>query len=184
MKTGAILALVMLACVARADQWSLPKPRAFASPNGRYILRVIPGDSDAGRKTTAVILEISQKEDRYEKIREYPLANHWAPADAFISDAAEVYTFDDWGSAGYNLVLVWYSAEGQKKAEYSLAQLIPERQRKEIIDHHSTKSSIWWRSSHRPWIDMGYLHVEDVLGGIISVDPERNLHYDPSEVTK
>src|SRR5262245_42586777 len=106
----AALVLVVMACLgnAFADTWARPRPRAFVSHSGQFVLRVVPGDTTAGKTPMAVILELGSDGESYAKVREFPLVNRWAPVEACISDDAEVFTCDDWGQTGKEHVVVSY----------------------------------------------------------------------------
>lgn len=162
---------------AFADSFGPPEPSAYASPSGRYVLRILPGDSQ--KKPVAVIFELASDGGGYTKKKEFPLVNRRAPVEACISDSGEVYTFDNWGMMGYDHVAVWYSAEGKMKADFTLAQLFPARQLAEIRDKHSSISSIHWRKGV-PWINGPHVIVYDALGGYVSIT-QGVAEYTPKE---
>jgi hypothetical protein len=182
MKALAILAFVLLLPAAFADSWGPPGVRGYSSPSGRYVLRVVPGDWKTEKTTIAVVYELSGDGLRYEKKREFTLLNAWSPVEACISDTAEVYTFDSWGRVGYGSVVIWYSAEGQKKKEYTLADLIPEKPRAEIVERHSSKSSIWWRRG-MPYFNGPHLIIDDTAGGYVCLT-QGTIDYSPAEKEK
>ena len=208
MKAFAWLAFALLIPAAFADQWNSPESRAFPSPNGHFILRVVPGhihisgeipglerfnlppDTQPTRSTMAQIFELTAKGDRYQKIREFSLLNQSSPVDACISDLGEVYTFDDWGSMGRGLVVVCYSADGKLKKEFTLEDLIPAKPRAEIEENHRSVSSTWWRKDSGriqttvPHFGMGYIVViTDILGGNVVIIPSDTItaKYYPAE---
>lgn len=151
-----------------ADSWGPPEPVGCASPSGRYVLRIFPGDIQRKTKPMAVVFELSKDGGRYVKTREFPLLNRLAPVQACISNTAEVVTFDDWGGMGYDHVVVWYSPDGNLKTEYTLAQLFPEKQLSEIRDNHRSVSSIHWLRGV-PYFNGSCLIMQDVLGGYVSL---------------
>lgn len=151
-----------------ADSWAPPSSRAYASPSGKLVLRILPGDGQTGKKPLAVILELSNDGESYTKKKEFSLVNRWSPVEACISDEAEVFTFDDWGMMGFEHVVVWYAADGTKKSEYSLAQIFPAKQLSEIEEKHRSVSSIHWRDG-RPWINGPHLIIPDALGGYVTI---------------
>jgi hypothetical protein len=150
------------------DKWSPPSPSAYTSPSGKLVLRILPGDSQSGKKPVAVILELSGDGESYTKKKEFPLVNRESPVEACISDEAEVFTFDDWGMMGFDHVVVWYAADGKKKSEYSLNQLFPAKQLAEIKRKHRSVSSIRWRDG-KPWVNGPHLIIPDALGGYVSI---------------
>jgi hypothetical protein len=162
-----------------ADKWAPPSPRAYASPSGKFVLRILPGDSRSSKKALAVILELSSDGESYTKKKEFPLVNRWSPVEACVSDEAEVFTFDEWGMMGFEHVVVWYAADGKKKSEYSLAQLFPAKHLSEIKKKHQTVSSIHWRDG-RPWINGPHLIIPDALGGYVSIT-QGAAEYTPKE---
>jgi hypothetical protein len=165
-----ILLAVSVAVSGYADSWARPSPRAYASPSGKLVLRILPGDGQTGRKALAVIFELSSGAESYTKKKEFPLVNLWSPVDACISDEAEVFTFDDWGMMGIEHVLVSYGADGKKKSEYSLAQLFPAKPLSEISENYrsASSSSIYWRRG-RPYINGVHLIIPDALGGSVCI---------------
>lgn len=177
------LILILLAFGAAvscyADSWAPPSPRAYASPSGKLVLRILPGEIQSGKKPLAVILELSNDGESYVKKKEFPLVNRWAPVEACISDDAEVFTIDDWGMMGFEHVVVWYAADGKKKSEYSLGQLFPAKQLSEIKERHRTVSSIHWRDG-KPWINGPHLIIPDALGGYVCIT-QGVAEYTPKE---
>jgi hypothetical protein len=47
------------------------------------------------------------------------------PADVFITDKGDVYTFDDWGREGRQIAVVRYSADGKKPKIFAMGDLFP-----------------------------------------------------------
>jgi len=183
MKALAIIAFALLFSTVRADSWSPPEPKASSSPSGRYVVRVTPGDWKTKKKPVAIVFELSRDGASYEKRREFPLLNAESPVDICISEAAEVFTFDDWGRMGYSFVVVWYSEEGQKKKEFTLEELFPPKPLAEIKEEHSSKSSIHWRGVGRARINGPHLIIPDVLGGYVSLT-HGTIEYMPSESSR
>jgi hypothetical protein len=162
------LAALVALSQAHADEWSQPSPKASASPSGKFVLRVLPGDFRTGGKPLAIILELTSDGERYLKKREFPLVNSVFPVAACISDDAEVFTFDEWHRMGYEHVVVWYAADGTVKREYGLEQLFPEKQLAEIRKKHRSVSSLHWRQ-WKPYINGPALIIPDALGGYVMI---------------
>jgi len=163
-----ILLAISAAVIGYADKWSPPVPRVYTSPSGRLVLKVFPSDRQKGTDSLAVILQLGNDGVSYTKKREFPLVNQWSPVEAFISDEAEVFTFDDWGMMGRKHAVVWYASDGKRRSEYSLTQLFPEKQLSEIREKHQSVSSIHWRGG-KPRMNGRDLIIPDVLGGHISI---------------
>ena len=176
---SATLLAISMFSIARADSWAFPKPRSFLSESGQYVLRIIPGKSAENSKAIAIIFELNSEGDKYIKKKEFPLVNHLSPADAIISDKGEVFTFDDWGNAGYRHVVVYYSVDGKIKADYTLQQLFPAKQFKELCDNHSTVSSVWWRGGVPRFDDSLSVIIDDALGGCIAIANNGKVEYFP-----
>jgi len=70
-----ILVLVSIAISGYADSWGHPSPAGAISPSGRFVLRILPGDSQSGKKPLAVIFELSRDGENYDKRQEFPLVN-------------------------------------------------------------------------------------------------------------
>ena len=143
------------------------------------MLRILPGDNKSGKKSAAMILELTKNGESYTKKNEFSLVNSRSPVDACISDEAEVFTFDDWGRMGFEHAVVCYARDGKKKAEYSLAQLLPAKQLAEIKKNHQSASSIEWRSGS-PYLMGLQLIIPDVLGGYVSIT-QNGPEYVPKE---
>lgn len=169
MKRLAFIFLAVAAVISGyADSWAAPSPRAYASPSGKFVLRILPGDSQTGKGPLAVILELSSDGGSYLKKKEFSLVNRWSPVEACISDEAEVFTFDDWGRMGSESAVVWYAADGKIKRKYTLEQLFPEKQLSEIREKHRSVSSTHWREG-RPYINGPHVIILDPLGGYVSL---------------
>jgi hypothetical protein len=178
--TFIVLFALGLLTSAFADSWSPPEPIASASPSGRYVLRVIPSDTQAKSPPVAVVFELSRDGGSFTKKGEFQLVNKRAPVEACISDSGEVYTFDDWGRMGYDHAAVWYSADGKKKAEFSLAQLFPAKVLAAIEKDHRTVSSVHWRRG-RPYINGPHVIIDDALGGYITLTQGVIDYYPPEK---
>ena len=163
-----VLLLLASLCRSSADSWGAPSPSGYSSPSGKYVLRILPGDSQAGKKSLALVFEIASNDDKYNKRNEFPLVNARAPVDACISDQGEVITFDDWGMMGYEHVIVWYTANGKTHREYQLLNLFPAPELLKIREKHTTKSSVHWRRD-RPYFNGPILVIPVSLGGYITI---------------
>ena len=159
---------MFLTLTTNADSWLPPKPIASASPDGRIVVRIIPGDFETKKKPTATIFELSEDSLSYKKVREFPLINNMAPLTACISNSGELSTFDNWGGTGKKHVAVCYTLTGEVKIEFTLDQLFPAEAVATLKMKHQSMSSIDWREG-QPMINGSYIIVYDVLGGYVCI---------------
>ena len=118
---SALLALLLLgAGAASADDW--PGPRVFAtfSDNGRFFVRIVPGDSvgdtvgfagaPKGRYATALLYALGP--DRgYRLQQEITLVNPVSPLSALVADDGAFITFDNWHNVGFGKVVAIYAPD-------------------------------------------------------------------------
>jgi hypothetical protein len=182
MKAFALLVLTVLLPSAIAYMPEEPRPHAAASPEGRYVVRVMPATSE--ERAMATVYELTPEGIRYEKSRAFSLVHRNEPADVFITDKGDVYTFDDWGREGRQIAVVRYSADGKKPKVFTMGKLFPAPQLTEIERTHRVRGPINWRGEGPYGLRGGMpmsevLVVPDVLGGHLVFSGE-DVEYEPA----
>ena len=151
-KHALALALCLVTGAAGADSWSNPLPRAYASPTGLRVVRVIPGtDKGAvlgyqgaprGAPARAIVYRLNTGGD-YAKSTEFELLNPISPMFAAVSDNGELITLDNWHNMGIGeSVVVVYSPQGRVVRSLGLAIIYSAE---ELAKLPLSVSSIWWR---------------------------------------
>jgi hypothetical protein len=178
MRTLVALVLAGVAAAVQADSWPAAVATAMASPDGKIVVRVLPGDSlgdvvgfagaKKGKPARALFYRL-EGEDRYAKYQEAELLNPVAPMYFAVSDAGEVVTLDNWHNAGFGKVVVVYAPSGQVRRSYSLADLYSSN---ELRRAERSTSSIWWRCPYPPLLQARSpgLAVNDRLGNVLAID--------------
>lgn len=163
---GCALSLVF-PVLANGDQWSLPEPRKYFSPNKTYCLEVIPkklesqlkyfedkvnnrenpGAAKGHESGPKGILYRANKGGSYRRIRSFPLVNEVSPVDAIVSNTGNYFvTFDNWHSAGYGAdAVVIYRSDGSLVRRLALEDFLTEN---DIDTLPTTISSRWWGRDH------------------------------------
>jgi hypothetical protein len=172
------LALTLGSAAVRADDWPGAVPAGVASPDGKTVVRILPGDSlgdvvgfagaKKGQPAKAVFYRL-EGEDRYVKYQEARLLNPIAPVVHAVSNAGELVTLDNWHNMGYGKVVAVYAADGRLRRSYALAELYaPEEIRKMTM----STSSIWWRCSSPPVLGPRSLALQwrDAIGHVLEVN--------------
>lgn len=172
---------LLLCCAlgaARADDWPAAQPQSAISPDGRHVLRVLPGSSIGdtvgfqgaarGPYARALVYRLEGGE-RYVKVREVTLANPVAPVFVAIADGGEFATLDNWHNMGMGRMLVVYDAEGKLRRAWTLADLYTEAERERL---QRSTSSTWWRCPALPVLQprTSTLLVTDRLGQQLAID--------------
>lgn len=161
-----------------ADSWAPAKLKAQISDNGRYIVRVAPGESlgdvygfagaKKGKYAKAEYFKFTS--DGYRKFREFKLLNPVSPLYIAITNKGGLVTLDNWHNMGYGDVIVVYKPNGKVVKKYSLIDVYTEIQLNRM---KMTTSSLWWRCETIPPFfeeHTNTLVVNDVLGGLLKVD--------------
>lgn len=178
MRRLAALALASLLSTAHADSWVPAAPRGVTSPDGRIVVRVLPGDSlgdvvgfagaRKGQPARAVFYRL-EGEDRYLRYQSAQLLNPIAPVDVAVTNAGELVTLDNWHNAGYGKVVAVYGPDGQVRRSHPLTDLYSAE---ELRRMQRSVSSILWRCPHPLVLDPRGTTAEvmDTLGNLIDVD--------------
>jgi hypothetical protein len=188
-KTATLLiALLMLQVLTSlADDWPAPKPQHVVSTNGKYLVRIVPGESwgdtvgFAGSKKGAYARGefFEQQADRsYKLITEVALQNPIAPVHALLSDQGHLVTFDNWHNAGYGNVVVIYRPGGAALQSYKLETLYAAKQIEEIP--HSISSRHWLSENFGffPGTNEKKAYAYDFRGGLFLFDlPTGSFEY-------
>jgi hypothetical protein len=179
----ALAVLVTAACATtnavRADQWISPTETGALSPDGRVVVRIVPGESwgevegfkgaPTGKHATARFYRLDAAGTAFVQKREQELLNPVAPVFFAVTDEGGLVTLDNWHNAGYGPVLVIYAPSGAVVKRYELKDLYSEEQIRQVP---ISVSSIWWRcSSQPPGIEGGTtLAFTDALSQRVAVD--------------
>lgn len=173
----ASLILLVVGTSATADQWMQAQVSEKSSPNGRFTIRVTPGDSfgdvDAfadrpkGKYATAEWFRLD--DGTAESIRTITLLNPIAPVDFIVTDDGTLVTLDNWHNLGKGDMLVIYSPTGEVRKQYRLRDLYAYR---DIRQFGFSTSSIRWRCFHDAPLSLTSpteLRVDDTIGGQLVV---------------
>jgi len=169
------LLFITLFSSTRADSWLPPTARVFSSPNGKFLLHILPKalksfpelpEDAAGNSKERKTLGLNetcqatlfQKDNekgidsatiRFHPVWQQKLVNEVAPMDAYVSDDGRfVVTTDDYGflGDGENVVVIY--SEGKFIRRYKLTEFIPQSAIDTLQVPQST-SSIEWAGRHR-----------------------------------
>ena len=174
------IALLLVAglSAANADQWISPSETAAISPDGRIVVRVIPGESwgevegfkgaPTGRHAVARFYRLDEAGAAFAQAREQELLNPVMPVFFIVTDDDTLATLDNWHNAGYGPVLVVYAPTGEVVKSYQLKDLYTEDQLRQLP---ISVSSIWWRCLSQPaGIEVGTtLAFTDALSQLVAV---------------
>jgi hypothetical protein len=164
---------------ARADQWITATESAAVSPDGRLVVRVIPGESwgetvgfagaPKGAHARARYYRLEESQSRFVFYQERELVNPIKPVVFALANDGTLASLDNWHNAGYGPVLVIYAPSGEIVKSYELKDLYSEAQ---IAKFPISVSSIWWRCQPvAPAIEPnGALAFADALGQRVAVD--------------
>ena len=177
--TALLAGLATAPPATRADQWISPSETAAISPDGRIVVRVIPGESwgeaegfkgaPIGKHATARFYRLDDAGAAFVQYREQELLNPVMPVFLTVTDDGTLATLDNWHNAGYGPVLVVYAPSGEVVRRYELKDLYREEQIRQLP---ISVSSIWWRClSQPPAIEGGStLSFTDALSQRVAVD--------------
>ena len=174
-----VVMLVILPCLVAADDWPGAKVRHVFSENGRYFVRIVPGESYGdtfgfkGSKTGAYARgEFYEKQpDRSYKLTvDVALQNPVAPVESLLSNHGYLLTFDNWHNVGYGKVVAIYRPNGELIRTYELEALYTSKQI-EVI--RTSESSRWWRCRPFGFVDpdeQAKVYVFEHFGGTFVFD--------------
>lgn len=170
--------LFLCAMSAEADSWVSPEEAGIASPDGRVIVRIIPGDSlgevygfagaEKGQHARALYYRLSNADD-YTKYQETTLLNPIAPVFFAVGNDGALVTLDNWHNMGYGNAVTVYSKDGKVVKSYALADIYDEKQIQNMV---ISTSSIWWRCRELPVLNSysNKLSLFDALGQTLEID--------------
>ena len=192
-----IAAVCMLAAwgapptAVRADQWITPTESGAISPDGRVVVRVIPGESwgetfgfkgaPTGRHARAQYYRLDAPQSQFVLYQDRELLNPVKPVFFALADDGTLVTLDNWHNMGYGPVVVIYAPSSEVRHSYALGDLYTEEQ---IAKFPMSVSSIWWRCSQDPALEPGaVLAFIDRIGQRVAVDLETGaVTFAPAEV--
>ena len=163
---SALLLVVSLTTIVRADSWSPPTPQSYLSIDKTWRFTVTPRalsgqlayfeDKVAHRKPAGAIPGNLQKQaqgfmehleqGQWRAVWNAPLVNDVGPVSAIVSPSGRVVTFDNWASMGWgNDAVVLYTSQGRPLRVMGLKDFLPA----EYIEAlPSSVSSLWWGGGH------------------------------------
>jgi len=176
MKRFATASFLTLTCAigVAADDWPAATVRIAFSENGRYFVRIVPGEavgdtvgfSGANKGPYAHGEFYARQPDRsYGLVADVTLQNPVSPTDAVVSNHGYLITFDNWHNVGYGKVVAIYEPGGRGVRAFTLEQLYSEEQLEKIP---LSVSSRWWRCASHGFVDpreQTEIHVSERLGG-------------------
>lgn len=180
-----LLVLAYLVSIASADSWRLPDRQRIVSPNGSFVLDLVPSnirsqidyfqEEDTGRKSDRNPCWgrlLRQLPDGKEAVLwTADLDNKVAPVEVVIADSGKVVVgFDNWHSIGYGPnVLAVYGEQGKLRFRHSLEELMPARQIRKLTP--SVSSRRWRRGC---WLDENRHEIvlATIPGPLVVVDLE------------
>ncbi len=186
MKPLLLLALALLIPAAFGYLPAEPRPMAAASPEGLYLVRLVPATQE--ERPMVSVYQRTTDGVRYEKVREFPLAGGDGAVAVFVTDTGDVYTFCDWVGDRKHAVAFRYPAEGGRPKRYSMRDLLPASQLEELARIPRSRAPLRWRREGPYWVGgknalVGVLVVPDVLGGAIAFNGE-TVEYESPEKRK
>jgi WD40 repeat protein len=170
---GAVLLFCTLAAPLRAQNWKTmratweaPSPRYFASGDGKFLLKVIPGGAGALGVMTA-LQEDGQERELWRRDLGY------VPVDVLVTGRAAPYVvaFDTWGRPGAQHSLVIISPAGELVRDFSLEQLLSAEEIATRVA--ATGNNRWWREGAQPTLLGGespVLRIDFPWGKTLIVD--------------
>jgi hypothetical protein len=194
MRTATALALLVTAFLslqaAIADSWPAATVKAVVSPDGKTIVRVIPGGNigdtygfaGAPKGEFASAQWFRFRANRYEVYQTAPLLNPVAPIHVAVANDGTVITLDNWHNVGFGYVVVIYSPDGNMRKRYRLEDLYPPS---EIEKIKRSVSSRWWRCAGGDSLveRNGTVQVDAALGGRFTFQLESGSYTFDSTIT-
>jgi hypothetical protein len=166
-----------LGSFAHADSWPGAVPAGVSSPDGKTLVRVLPGSNigavfgfagaKGGPNGQAVYYRLGS-DDKFARYQAIELLNPVAPIFFAVSNAGELVTFDNWHNMGHGKVIVVYGANGKVLRSYELAEIYSPQ---EVERFQQSVSSRWWRCDPSPVVGPGASSVRfhDKLGNVVEV---------------
>lgn len=159
-----LIVLAILISIANADSWRLPEREQISSPNGAFVLDLVPSnirsqidyfeEESKGRRTDrnpcwARLLR-KLPGGKEEIVWTADLDNKVSPVDIVVADSGRVVVgFDNWHEVGYGPnVMAVYGDRGKLRFRHSLEELMSAEQIRKLTP--STSSRHWRRGC---WVD-------------------------------
>lgn len=176
MKFFSTILLLFVSSFVIADKWDSPSEMASASPNSKYVVRVVPPELNTGEKSIATLFVFDGVS--YTELSRFPLRNEISPVNIVITNQGRVFTFDNWASMGFGEhVVAIYSSSGELKKTYRLEDLYGKEDFEKIKMNRSVSSIHWQCSSSRPWTHYDLVFVRDTIGGSFIFDDDGGFSY-------
>jgi hypothetical protein len=171
----------LLASGAHADDWPTATVQNVFSDNGRFFVRILPGQSvgdsvgfsgaPKGRYAHAEFY--ARRANRaYELVSDSDLQNPVSPTDALVTNNGFLVTFDNWHNLGYGKAVAIYGPSGRLIRSYTLEQLYaPDR----LGKIPRSVSSRWWRCAPHGYVDpdrQTEIYVFEHFGGTFTFKVE------------
>jgi hypothetical protein len=176
MRTVTGTALLTLVCTlgVRADDWPAASVQNVFSENGRYFVRIVPGQGIgdtvgfAGAPTGRYAhgeFYIRQANRSYLLAADVVLQNPVSPTDALVTNGGYLVTFDNWHNLGYGKAVAIYQPGGRLVRAFTLEQLYASDR---LTKLPLSVSSRWWRCAPHGFVDPGgqtEIYVFEHFGG-------------------
>jgi hypothetical protein len=191
-KSAAVLLCVLLFTLGMlADDWPAATVQNVFSDNGRYFVRILPGQSigdsvgfsgaPKGRYAQAELY--ARRANRsYELVSDTVLENPVSPTDALVTNSGYLVTFDNWHNMGYGKAVAIYGPTGQLINAYALEQLYSADRLGKIP---RSVSSRWWRCAPHGYVDpdkQTEIYVFEHFGGTFTFKVESGaFSYHPGQ---
>ncbi len=181
-KTAAVfVCALLLTSSGLADDWPAATTQNVFSENGRYFVRILPGESvgdsvgfsgaPKGRFAHAEFYARGANR-AYELVADTALQNPVSPTDALVTNSGFLVTFDNWHNLGYGKAVAIYGPKGRLIQAYSLEQLYaPDR----LSKIPRSVSSRWWRCAPQGYVDpdkQTEIYVFEHFGGTFTFKVE------------
>ena len=175
---------------APADSFAPSTPEVFASPSGKYLVRIEAADSVKNprfywKQTQFNLFSYNDATETYDRVTKFDVEGH--PLQLFINDAGtHIATIDEHFGVGYGQIAAIYNIEGKRLAQWTLADLF----KADPLDLYAfpnfrrSTSSIYWRGdagwSHDQktiWISAPEKFESHADGGVTVTHPAENDSY-------
>lgn len=167
-----------LAGPAWADSCATPWTANVFSDNGRFFVRILPGDGKSQGSPARGEFYARQDDNSYRLTVAIPLSNPEAPTDALVSNDGYLITFDNWCNKGYGKAVVIYRADGSIVSSFGLEELYD---RVRLARFKRSVTQRFWRSDRQCFADpdrQAKVYVHDALGGGFVFDlPSGTVNY-------
>ena len=180
---AASLFVAWLAGPAWADSCVTPWTANVFSDNGRFFVRILPGDGKGQGSSARGEFYARQDDNSYRLTVVVPLSNPKAPTDALVSNEGYLITFDNWCFRGHGKAVVIYRADGRIVSSFELEELY------DAVRLARIKRSVtqrFWRCYPPRFMETGgqaKVRVRETLGGYFLFDLSTGkVKYDPSQL--